>query len=192
MTLNLRSKLLSTPAQLRIAAVLAQGRDTAEAAADLDLATGTVSTTQSTANHRLGVRHRYAFIHACYVLNLMPRPVPAAPPNSGAEPHEVAILWRLALGQPPGSRRALPPVDDRPAAQAAELTCPVERSQRMSPDHARLGLWRPQRLPRQRRSPPGPLGQGCSALRSLNHSRSRPRVRLPACFHKAFDSRDSH
>ncbi|GGP92146.1 hypothetical protein [Streptomyces melanogenes] len=97
MTLDPRSKLLPTPAQLRIAAVLAQGRDTAEAAAELGLATGTVSTTQSTANHRLGVGHRYAYIHTCYVLNLLARPVPAAPPNGGAEPHEVVILWRLAL-----------------------------------------------------------------------------------------------
>lgn len=92
-----RSDLLPTPGQLRVAAVLAQGRDTAQAAAELYLAAGTVSAHQSTANHRLGVRHRYAFIHACYVLNLLPRPVPAPPPDGGAQPHEVAILWRLAL-----------------------------------------------------------------------------------------------
>lgn len=105
MTLDPRAKLLPTPAQLRIAAVLAQGRDTTEAAADLGLAPGTVSTTQSTANHRLGVRHRYAFIHACYVLNLLPRPVPAAPPPAapsrtrwrsfGASP------WTTATWKPP-------------------------------------------------------------------------------------------
>lgn len=92
-----RSDLLPTPAQLRIAAVLARGLDTAGAAAELGLATGTVASHQSTANHRLGVRHRYAFIHACYVLNLLARPVPAPPPDGGAEPWEVAILRRLAL-----------------------------------------------------------------------------------------------
>ncbi|MGP9017566.1 LuxR C-terminal-related transcriptional regulator [Streptomyces sp. BR1] len=92
-----RSDLLPTPSQLRIAAVLAQGLATAQAAAKLHLATGTVSAHQTMANHRLGVRHRYAFIHACYVLNLLPRPVPAPPPDGGAALHEVAILWRFAL-----------------------------------------------------------------------------------------------
>lgn len=77
--------------------MLAQGLGTAETAAKLHLATGTVSAHQSTANHRLGGYHRFAFIHSCYVLSLLPRPVPAPPPDGGAEPHEVAILWRFAL-----------------------------------------------------------------------------------------------
>ncbi|MFD9483368.1 LuxR C-terminal-related transcriptional regulator [Streptomyces sp. NPDC059991] len=81
---------------MKIAALLAQGMSTAKAAAELALATGTVSAQVSSAHHRLGVCHRYGLIHACYVHALIPRPDTALPPG-GAEADEVQILWRLAL-----------------------------------------------------------------------------------------------
>lgn len=91
-----KAALLPTPAQVRIVAKLAEGTSTAKAAVDLGIAVGTISAAMSSAHRRVGVRHRHALVHACYVLNLVDRPDTAPPPQS-ADGDETKILWRLAL-----------------------------------------------------------------------------------------------
>ncbi|MFI6469858.1 hypothetical protein ACIBL5_06280 [Streptomyces sp. NPDC050516] len=91
-----RLPLLPTPAQIHIIAKIAEGMSTAKAAVELSRAVGTVSAAMTSAHRRIGVRHRHALVHACYVLELIPRPDTAPPPGS-ADDDEVQILWRLAL-----------------------------------------------------------------------------------------------
>ncbi|MFG3041738.1 LuxR C-terminal-related transcriptional regulator [Streptomyces sp. NPDC048330] len=86
-----------TPAQVKIAGKLAQGLSTAKAAAELGLSEGTVAIQMSHGNRRVGVRHRHALIHACYVTEQLPRPEPDAPPPGGVDDVETKILWCLAL-----------------------------------------------------------------------------------------------
>ncbi|WP_338676749.1 hypothetical protein V1460_30125 [Streptomyces sp. SCSIO 30461] len=86
-----------TPAQVRIASKLAQGLSTGKAAAELGLSEGTVAIQMSHGNLRVGVRHRHALIHACYVTDHLPLPEPIAPPPGGVDDIETKILWSLAL-----------------------------------------------------------------------------------------------
>lgn len=74
--------LLPTPAQIRVIAKMAEGMSTAKAAVELSRAIGTVSAALTSAHRRIGVRHRHALIHACYVLGLIPRPDTAPLPGS--------------------------------------------------------------------------------------------------------------
>lgn len=87
----------ATPAQLKIAGKLAQGLSTGEVATELCLSKGTVAIQMSQGNRRVGVRHRHALIHACYVTEQLPRPEPTAPPPGGIDDIETKILWSLAL-----------------------------------------------------------------------------------------------
>ncbi|MFB6517587.1 hypothetical protein [Streptomyces sp. NPDC056401] len=86
-----------TPAQVKIAGILARGMSTAKAAAALGLAEGTVAIQMSHGNRRAGVRHRHTLVHACYVTEQLPRPEPTTPPPGGIDDVETRILWSLAL-----------------------------------------------------------------------------------------------
>ncbi|MGW2858342.1 hypothetical protein [Streptomyces sp. NPDC001205] len=91
-----KSSLVPTEAQMRIVAKLAEGMGTARTAKKLGLAEGSVSSAMTSANRRVGVRFRHALVHACYVLELLPRP-DTRPAPVPADDTEAKILWRLAL-----------------------------------------------------------------------------------------------
>ncbi|GAA3827973.1 helix-turn-helix transcriptional regulator [Streptomyces phyllanthi] len=74
-----------TPAQVRIAQQVAEGKSTDAIASDLTITAGTINVQMKHCGQKLGVRGRAAVVHACYVTGQLERPKNAAFPGSFSE-----------------------------------------------------------------------------------------------------------
>ncbi|MEU3793014.1 LuxR C-terminal-related transcriptional regulator [Streptomyces fructofermentans] len=82
-----------TPAQLRIANKIAQGRSTETIASDLTITAGTINVQMKHCGQKLGVRGRAAVVHACFVTWQIQRPEKAALPDAFSD--EEIKTWRM-------------------------------------------------------------------------------------------------
>ncbi|MER6086778.1 helix-turn-helix domain-containing protein [Streptomyces bluensis] len=86
-----------TPAQIRIAQKLAEGKSTEAIASDLTITAGTINVQMQHCGQKLGVRGRAAVVHACYVTRQLKCPEKAAFPGSFSDA-EVETWRMIAMG----------------------------------------------------------------------------------------------
>ncbi|MDX3121591.1 MULTISPECIES: helix-turn-helix domain-containing protein [Streptomyces] len=86
-----------TPAQIRIAQRVAEGKATPAIASDLSITGGTINVQMKHCGQKLGVKGRAAVVHACYVTEQLKRPPGTVAP--GAFSDAETETWRMiAIG----------------------------------------------------------------------------------------------